>query len=178
MDAQLPTIRRQLIRMVLLTSAAVLVVTIAALFAHELITFRETSRQQLGTLGKAIAANSTAALAFDNADDAVGVLQAFEADEHIQSAALYDAHGALFAVYPAGTPAGAFPRQPAHTDETFRFDGDYLVGFQPVSEGGERLGTLYVRSDLRALDARERFYAEIVAMTLLASGALAYLISR
>jgi signal transduction histidine kinase/ActR/RegA family two-component response regulator/HAMP domain-containing protein len=178
MDAQMPTIRRQLIRMVLLTSGAVLVLTIAALFAHELLTFRETSRQQLGTLGKAIAANSTAALAFDNADDAVSVLQAFEADEHIQSAALYDQHGALFAVYPEGTPANAFPRHPAYTDATFRFDGEYLVGFQPVSEGGRRLGTLYVRSDLRAIDARERFYAGIVAITLLASGALAYVISR
>lgn len=93
-------IRRQLIRMVLMTSAAVLFLTISSLFAYEFVTFRQTSMQQLGTLGKAIAANSTAALAFDNADDAESVLTAFEADEHIVGAALYDQRGQLFAVYP------------------------------------------------------------------------------
>ena len=69
--------------------------------------------QQLGTLGKAIAANSTAALAFDNADDAESVLTAFEADEHIVGAALYDQRGQLFAVYPKGTPLSAFPQRPS-----------------------------------------------------------------
>jgi signal transduction histidine kinase/ActR/RegA family two-component response regulator len=178
MSAQSTPIRTQLIRMVLLTSAAVLLLTTASLFAYEFLTFRETSRQQLGTLGKAIAANSTAALAFDNADDAESVLTAFEADEHIVGAALYDAHGELFAVYPRGTPANTFPQRPAANVSSFTFEGGHLVGFQPVMEGKRRLGTLFVSSDLQAIDARVRFYGGIVALTILASGLLAYLISR
>jgi signal transduction histidine kinase/ActR/RegA family two-component response regulator len=171
-------IRTQLIRMVLLTSAAVLLLTTSSLFAYEFLTFRQESREQLGTLGKAIAANSTAALAFDNADDAENVLSAFEADVHIVGAALYDAHGKLFAVYPKNTPVSAFPQQPAAGDTNFTFEGAHLVGFQPVMEGERRLGTLFVRSDLRAINARVRFYGLIVALTIMASGLLAYLISR
>ena len=178
MNTQPTPIRRQLIRMVLLTSAAVLLLTVSSLFAYEFVTFRQASQQQLRTLGKAIAANSTASLAFDNADDAESVLTALEADEHVVAAALYDRQGALFAVYPKGTAAGVFPQQPGTADATFRFEGNHLEGFQPVMQGSRHLGTLFVRSDLRAIDTRVRFYAGIVALTLLASGLLAYLISR
>ncbi|MEJ1963084.1 MAG: ATP-binding protein [Gammaproteobacteria bacterium] len=171
-------IRRQLVRMVLLTSGAVLLLTVSSLFAYEFITFRQESRQQLGTLGKAIAANSTAALAFDNADDAEDVLEAFEADEHIVAAALYDAAGNLFAVYPKGTPATALPRESRKSQAQFSFERTHLEGFQPVMEGKRQLGTLYVRSDLKGIDARVRFYLGIVGVTILASGLLAYLLSR
>jgi nitrate/nitrite-specific signal transduction histidine kinase len=71
-----------------------------------------------------------------------------------------------------------FPQRPGAPETTFRFEGDHLVGFQPVMQGKRRLGTLYVRSDLRAIDTRVRFYGGVVALTLLASGLLAYLISR
>jgi signal transduction histidine kinase/ActR/RegA family two-component response regulator len=178
MNAQPTPIRQQLIRMVLLTSAAVLLLTTSSLFAYEFVTFRQASQQQLATLGKAIAANSTAALAFDNADDAEGVLAALEADEHIVGAALYDQLGDLFAVYPKGTSSSAFPQRPGASETNFRFEGNHLIGFQPVMQGTRRLGTLFVRSDLRALDTRVRFYGGIVALTLFASGLLAYLISR
>ena len=164
--------------MVLLTSAAVLLLTVSSLFAYEFVTFRQASQQQLRTLGKAIAANSTASLAFDNADDAESVLTALEADEHVVAAALYDREGALFAVYPKSTAADAFPLRPDTGDAVFRFEGNHLEGFQPVMQGNRRLGTLFVRSDLRAIDTRVRFYGGIVAITLLASGLLAYLISR
>src|SRR6185436_20816016 len=100
MSAGSTPIRGQLNRMVLLTSAAVLLLTVSSLFAYEFVTFRQTSKEQLATLGKAVAANSTAALAFDNSDDAEGVLTALEADQHIVDAALYDRQGELFAVYP------------------------------------------------------------------------------
>jgi signal transduction histidine kinase/ActR/RegA family two-component response regulator len=164
--------------MVLLTSGAVLLLTVSSLFAYELLTFRETSRQQLGTLGKAIAANSTAALAFDNAEDAETVLTAFEADEHIVAAALYDSGGKLFAVYPKGKANDTFPAEPEKGATAFRFEGSHLTGYQPVMEGDRRLGTLFVQSDLREINERMRFYGGLVALTILGSGLLAYLISR
>ena len=178
MDKRATSLRGQLIRMVLLTSAAVVLLTVSSLFAYELVTFRQTSRQQLGTLGKAIAANSTAALAFDNADDAETVLTAFEADQQIVGAALYDATGALFAVYPKGTPSTEFPAQVQAGPATFRFEGSNLVGYQPVMENGRRLGTLFVQSDLREMSKRMRFYGGLVALTILGAGLLAYIISR
>jgi signal transduction histidine kinase/ActR/RegA family two-component response regulator len=178
MSAPRTSIRRQLMRMVMLTSAAVLLVTVSSLFAYEWLTFRQESRQQLGTLGRAIAANSTAALAFDNAEDAGDVLAAFEADEHIVGAALYRQHGELFAVYPQGTPVSQFPERLTRTPAAYRFEGAHLVGFQPVVEGGRHLGMLFVRSDLTAIHQRVQFYAGIVGLTIAAAAVLAYFMSR
>jgi signal transduction histidine kinase/ActR/RegA family two-component response regulator len=177
-SAQAPPIRRQLIRMVLLTTAAVVLLTTATLFAYDFVTFRQANRQQLDTLGRVIAANATAALAFDNSDDAESVLTAFEADRHIVSAALYDNGGRLFAVYPKGTPASRFPVRPEDGRPPYRFEASHLIGFLPVSEGGRRLGTLLVRSDLRAINDRIRVYGGIVVVLIAGSALLAYLISR
>ncbi len=151
-----PAIRRQLIQMVLLTSGAVLLLTVTCLFAYDFLTFRQTSQRQLDTLGRAIAANSTAALAFNNSDDAQTVLSAFEVDPHITHAALYRLDGVRFAVYPSNAAAGEFPAQLKPEGTGFRFGRSDLVGILPVIEGQRRMGTLFVQSDLGAIYDRMR----------------------
>src|SRR6185436_13233000 len=128
------SIRHQLVRMGLLTSGAVLLLTAACFFAYETFTFRQSLREQVDILSKAIATNSTAALAFSNHEDAEEVLQAFAADPHIVAAALYDHDGKLFASYPGGV-AGSIPRKLQDTRAGHRYEGEYLTGIQPVEEG-------------------------------------------
>jgi signal transduction histidine kinase/ActR/RegA family two-component response regulator len=169
-------IRRTLMRMIFLSSGAVLAVTTTAFCAYEFMTFRQSSVQQLQILSQAIASNSTAALAFDNADDASMVMDAFRADPHIVAAALYDARGRVFATYPRGLPAARFPARPGAPG--YSFGRAELVGFQPVAEGSRRLGTLFVESDLGAMYARMQLYAFIVFLVIGISLPLAYLISR
>src|ERR1700679_2706073 len=134
------SIRSRLTRMLLLSSCAVLAITSTAFCAYEFLTFRESSVRQLEILSEAIASNSTAALAFDNAEDAAGVLGAFSADPHIVAAALYDAHGKLFATYPRGLPAERFPSRAGATG--YALSRAELTGFQPGAEGWSRLGAL------------------------------------
>jgi signal transduction histidine kinase/ActR/RegA family two-component response regulator len=177
MNASSPAIRRQLIQMVLLISGAVLLLTVTALFAYDFVTFRQTSQRQLDTLGRAIAANSTAALAFDNPDDARTVLSAFEVDPHVVHAALYRLDGTLFAVYPSKARGGVPPLLRAEATG-FRFERGALIDVLPVSEGSRRMGTLFLQSDLRAIYERIRLYAGIVALVVCASAALAYALSR
>ncbi|HEX4023206.1 MAG TPA: ATP-binding protein [Steroidobacteraceae bacterium] len=176
MAAASPTIRRTLMRMIFLSSGAVLALTIASFCTYELVNFRQSSVQQLRTLSRAIATNSTAALAFDNPADAATVLAAFRAEPHIVAAALYDAGGRLFATYPRGLPAASFPSHPGPMG--YAFGHSRLTGFQPVVEDSQRLGTLFVQSDLEAMYARLRLYALIAALVIAASLPLAYLISR
>src|SRR6267142_3799053 len=92
-------IRRTLMRMIFISSGAVLAVTTMAFCSYEFLTFRQSSIQQLQILSRAIASNSTAALAFENAEDAASVLTAFKSDPHIVAAALYDTKGNVFAKY-------------------------------------------------------------------------------
>src|ERR1700730_16440262 len=169
-------IRRTLMRMIFISSGAVLAVTTTAFCGSEFLTFRQTSVQQLQILSQAIASNSTAALAFDNADEASVVLGAFKADPHIVAAALYDAQGKAFATYPHGLAAARFPARPAAL--VYSLGRTELIGFQPVAEGSRRLGTLFVESDLGAMYARIRLYALIVLLVIGISLPLAYLISR
>jgi signal transduction histidine kinase/ActR/RegA family two-component response regulator len=176
MPARSIPIRSTLMRMIFFSSGAVLAVTTTAFCAYEFLTFRQSSTQQLQILSQAIASNSTAALAFDNADDAAVTLTAFKADPHIVAAALYDAHGKTFATYPRGLPAEHFPVRPGAPGYTF--ERGELIGFQPVEEGSRRLGTLFVESDLGAMYARVRLYTLIVFLVIGISVPLVYLISR
>jgi signal transduction histidine kinase/ActR/RegA family two-component response regulator len=169
-------IRRILMRMIFLSSAAVLAVTTTAFCTYEFVTFRQSSTQQLQILSQAIASNSTAALAFQNADDASVVLAAFKADPHIIAAALYDAQGKMFATYPQGAAAARFPTRPGAPGYTL--GRTELIGFQRVAEGSKQLGTLFVESDLGAMYARIRLYALIVFLVIGISLPVGYLISR
>ena len=81
-------IRRKLMAIMLLTSGLVLLLTCAAFLGYELLTFRATAVRELSTIGQIVAANSTAALAFRNSDDAREVLAALKAEPSIVAATL------------------------------------------------------------------------------------------
>jgi signal transduction histidine kinase/ActR/RegA family two-component response regulator len=169
------SIRRSLMRMIFLTSGVVLLVTSTGFCTYELLTFRQSSIQQLEILSRVIASNSTAALAFDNADDAASVLSAFKADPHIVAAALYDVHGKVFATYPQGLSE---EKLPARTGTGYLFSRSALTGFQPVVEGSKQLGVLFVESDLNAMYARIKLYGLILVLVAAIAVSLAYLVSR
>jgi signal transduction histidine kinase/ActR/RegA family two-component response regulator len=169
-------IRRILMRMIFLSSGVVLAVTSAAFCTYEAVTFRNANIEQLQTLSKVIASNSTAALAFDNSEDATAVLTALKANPHIVAAALYDAQGEVFATYLHGLPAS---RLPAHLGAPgYGFEHGALIGIQPVAQGSQQLGTLYVESDLGAMYTRATLYGLIVLLVTASALSVAYLISR
>ncbi len=169
-------IRRKLMTIILLTSGVVLSLTCVSFFAYEFLTFRQVTVQQLSTLGEIIAANSTAALAFDNQDDAKEVLAALKAEPHIVGACLYDKERRLFSKYPDILPADAFPAAPG--EDGYRFESSHLVAFHPVVQGGKRLGTLYLKSDMEAMYERFRRYGGISILVIVLSFVVAYALSR
>lgn len=171
-------IQRKLMVLMLGTSVLVLVLTCTAFLGYDIYAFRQSSVRQLATLGDIVATNSTAVLAFDNAEDASEILGALKAERHIRTAALYDKRGRLFARYPAGWPDAEFPAAPQ--DDGYRFGGGYLAGFTPVvqAKGSQRLGTLYLQSDMEAMYDRLRLYGGIAALIAVVLSLLAYVLSR
>jgi signal transduction histidine kinase/ActR/RegA family two-component response regulator len=169
-------IRRRLMRMLLLTSGLVILFSSALFVTYDVMTFRQSVVQQLEILGSAIARNSTAALAFQNADDARGVLDAFSSNPHIVGAALYDESGALFAAY----RVDSIPRLTAEqvAVRAYRFEGGYAVGYEPVMLDGQRLGTLFVRSDLSAIDDRIWLFVIITGLVIGLSALVAWIIAN
>ena len=170
-------IRRKLIASMLLTCMVVVALMQGAFFVYNLFVLQKTTAQQLSTLGEITAANSTAALAFENQRDAQEILDGLKAERHIVAAAIYDGDGRVFVRYPQTLVPNEFP--PVPDTSGYHFDKSYLEGFEPIAEHDRRLGTLYLKFDIGIVE-REWLSGSlgislaVVALVLL----VAYLLSR
>jgi signal transduction histidine kinase/CheY-like chemotaxis protein len=176
MQANTRPIRRTLMSVILLTCGALLAISASGFFTYEYLTFRQVTLRNLQILGRAIAANSTAALAFDNPDDAREVLSAFKAQPHVIAARLYLNDGRLIASYPDG--ARAPKAAPPLGSAGYRFEGGILRGVQPVVQGDRQMGTLYLESDLGEIYEHFQLFVALGAVFILVCGAATYLSSR
>jgi signal transduction histidine kinase len=169
-------IRKKLTALLLLISSVVLLLTSAAFVTYEVAAFRQTTLKNLSTLGRVIAANSTASLAFANQADAKEILSALRAESHVVAAALYDKDGRLFSRYPATLRDDALPAAPER--DGYRFEHGYVIGLEPVAEtGNPRLGTLYLQSDMKAVSHTLRLSAAIAAGVMAISLLMAYFLA-
>jgi len=158
----------------LLTSSAVLLLTCMAFITYEIITLRKGMMQGYTTRAEIIAANSSAALAFQNEADATDVLSALKTDRRIIMACIYDDKGKVFARYPANALADAFPALPGKSG----YRAGHLAVFSSVIEGERKLGTVYLQSNLSSLTERYHAYGWLAAAIIIGSISVAYLLSR
>src|SRR2546422_7187694 len=170
-------IKQKLTTMLVLISGLVLLLTSAAFAGYQYWSLRSATRDALAVRGRIIAANSTASLAFANVADAREILSALRADRHIVAAVLYDKSGHVFAAYPAGVAGDVVPAAPG--PDGYRFERGLLIGFQPVEEAGsQRLGTLYLASDLGVVYDAFRLSGVIGLAVMAVALVAAYLLSR
>lgn len=169
-------IQKKLMRGIAIISGVILLVTCTTFFIYEFYKFRQTTKERLSTIGKIISANGTAALAFNRQKEAKEILASLKTEPHIVAACFYNKEGNFFAQYPLGINITAFPVKPE--SEGYRFSNSHLEGFEPVVEGTKRLGTLYLKSDLKDMNERFRLYGVIATSAAVLSFLLAYLLSR
>lgn len=163
-------------RIVLITSGVVVLLTCVAFIGYQYYEFRQNARNQLSTLGEIIAANSTAALAFDDKDAAVEILQALKAEKHIVAACLYDTSGNIFARYPDTIGVSDLPLHPGRY--AYQYKGTFLEGFQPVVQAHAEVGTLYLQSDLKVIYETFFRYAAIGLLIFVLAVIAAYILSK
>jgi signal transduction histidine kinase len=169
-------IRKKLIRVILLISSAVLLLTCSIYFIYDFITYRQLMVRQMSILGGIISSNSTAALAFEDAGEAKEILSAVRADPHIVSAILLDKDGKLFCRYP-DTDADTLVPVTAQS-RSYYFKESHLEGFEPVMQGKRLLGTLYLKSDMGAMYDRFVVYSVLVIFMIGLALLLAYFLSK
>ncbi|HKR05753.1 MAG TPA: ATP-binding protein [Bacteroidia bacterium] len=169
-------IQRKLMSVILLTCLTVLVLMVSAYIILEYYSFRKAAQNNVLTLGRVLASNSSAALAFDSPKDANEILNALKANPHIVEACLYDIDGEIFAKYPVNAPSGNFPS--AIQFEGYRFDKGYISGFNAVMQEDKKLGTLYLKSDMEEMYAQLRHYGLIGLLLIAGSLILAYMLSK
>ena len=175
-------IRRKLTLVTALASGTALLLTSVAFLLFDRASFEEALVRRLRTVGEVTAWSGAPAVVFRDPDSARTTLGALRSEPEVIYAAFYDRDGALFAHYlradaAAVTPPGrlevAQPEAPAHAIE-----GGALVVLSPVMLGGDRAGTLVIRSALRERSARALRFATIAAMVFGAALLLALLVGR
>lgn len=170
------SIKTKLTTVIMVTSSIALMLACAGFLTYDLISFRRAMQHDLATLANMIATNSTAALTFSDEQAANEVLSALWAKPHITAACIYDKNGLPFARYHSAHRAdAAFPSMPEADGYAFR--NAQLIQFHSIMLNNEKIGTIYLASDLAEFDARVTRYAYIVLAILCMSGLVAFLLS-
>jgi signal transduction histidine kinase/DNA-binding response OmpR family regulator len=177
------SIKQKLTLIIMLTSTVALIVASLAFAFNGAAAARDQKVEDLTTTARIIGSNCIAALSFAGMSegaprDAEKTLAALKGNPQIISAAIYDRDGAQFATYARGAQGGdpgAVPAAPGK--DGHRFEGGQVTLFEPIVDGRERLGTLYVRSEIETLFDLLRQYAGIVLVILLVSSLIALVLS-
>jgi signal transduction histidine kinase/CheY-like chemotaxis protein len=171
------SIKRKLTLLAMLTSGIAVVLSSASFLVYDLVTFRTLLSQDLQTEAEIVAYNSAAAMAFNDIAAANVQLSSLTAKSDLVKAVLYDDHGSVFAHY--SRPGELVTPAPPFTSNRprYRFTGDHMEVYSDVALSGERLGTLFLQSDMRRWNTRARQYAGILAIFVLLSGLLSWVVS-
>jgi signal transduction histidine kinase/CheY-like chemotaxis protein len=169
------SIREKLVTIVMSTTLAALAVSVGTVVAYDLRSYQHSLRNDLSTQADLVGHMTSSALAFDDPRLARENLALLSSRPSVRAAAIYDDQGALFASYLAPGETAAFPAHPpqrppsaSRPGQAYLKEGDNLSLFKPISENGDLLGTVYLRSENQLL-ARMRDYLFIcVGVTLLA----------
>jgi signal transduction histidine kinase len=146
-------IRQKLTMIILVTSVTAMLLLGVTFLGYEFFTVRQATVRQLATLGQITAANSTAALAFDNPSDEKEILAALKAEPHIVAACIFDRSGQIFSKFPEDISDRLLQIKPEA--DGYRILNSYIEGYEPVAQGGNgRLGTLYIKFDTGAVMAQ------------------------
>ena len=143
--------------------------------------------EELSSIAQVLAANTTAALTFEDAGSAYETLSALAAKPQITGAFIYRRDGSLFAAYPRAAAAAPPKRVGALTyDSGASFSAGQLQVIEPVLLDTERIGSIHLVDDLRNLETAKRrilllgssVFACSLLFGLLLAGRMQRIISR
>jgi len=170
------SIQRKLTLLAMLTSSIAVVVSSASFLIYDLLTFRQVLSQDLMTQAQIVAYNSAAAMAFKDEAAAKVTLSGLTAKDDIVAAVLYTTNGKMFAHYfRQKYPAPSVPERLPESGS--RLTDNYIEVFSDVTLRGERIGTLFLQSDMQRWNRRASQYAGILGTFLVISGLVAWLVS-
>lgn len=170
------SIRRKMMLIAVVTSGVASLLACVAFASYELFVFRTGMTRDLETQAQVIEANTTAALTFNDPRSAGETLVALKAKPHIVSACIYTRDGRVFARYlRSGRGAGRIPSSPR--PDGYQFSGDDLELFHGIFLESERVGTVYIQSDLQELYTRLLRYLGIIIVVMGTSSFIAFTLS-
>jgi signal transduction histidine kinase/ActR/RegA family two-component response regulator len=153
------SIKHKLTFIFLLTSAVAVLVTNLSLLLYEKNTAQQRQINNLMVQAQIIGSNSTAALIFNDRRAAEEILSALKAAPEITHAAIYTSNNSIFAGYRRPDVKTALSPD-LSPEENLHFGSDHVDFFHNITLNGKKIGTLYIRAELKA------FYSYMTAYAL------------
>ena len=170
------SVRRKLMLISMTITMASLLLAAVAFITSDRLYAKKTVVDSLNTMASMIAANSSAAMLFGDADAALETMGFLKSQKQIQAGVLYAKDGTAFASYRHESFHGEVPK-PTRSHTSISFNDTYAQVFRPVIYKGDLIGLVYLRSDITAIHDRLSWFLGIVAAVLAASLLLAFALS-
>ena len=174
---------RKLIAIGVSTTATTVLAACIAIVAYDIGSSRASLLRELELLADVVGANSTAALAFGDANTATEILSAVAANRHIVTAAIRLPDGSIFARYSRDGRPSSFADEHAAvvvgTPVWHLWTDRHLALARPIRLRQDVVATIVVTSDTKEIEARALQFGSIVLCVLVGAIGIAFaLISR
>ncbi len=161
-------IKRKLMIIIMITTAAALLLCGAGIVTFDLFLFRGYLERDLNALAGIIADNSTGSLTFNDSKSATETLSALRARPHLVSACILRPDGTVLAEY--ARSGGEAKCSPGGGREEINIS-------HPIMLDDRRIGTLLLEYDLEEMTERVKLYGATVIAFVLISSLIAFLLS-
>lgn len=184
------SITQKLTAIMMLGCGIILLLASATFTVTEIFSFRHSLLDKTASLAQVIGTNTVIPLIFKDSQTAEEILKSLAAEHHIRQAYIFDHTSKPFAHYESeqapgtamdsGAPMAPCSKLPVtvkswHRQHCFTFE--HLALFQPIFYQGEKIGLVYIQSDLGDLYSRLSRYALGTLLLLGVFIAVAYAVS-
>src|SRR4029077_422628 len=165
------SISKKLTLMNVVVSAVALLLASGGICAYDLYSFRTDLVRNVSMQAQIIGDNTVSALLFNDPHSAEKTLSALRANPNLMYAQIYTRDGQPFARYwrDGANESSALPIIPQGQIQNHWFTDGNLGLARSIIFQGKPTGTVYIRSDLGAINDRLKSYALIVVVVLLVS---------
>jgi|SRR5438477_3102715 len=170
------SIGRKVTVIILSVTAVSLLLACSVMVSYDLVVYRRAIVTNASTLADMVADNSTAALTFGDEKSAQDVLRSLRTQPHITAACLYTLDGKTFAIYLRDKDSSFSPPPPRPSGNFF--ENGRMLQFHTIRLGKDSIGTVYLESDFSEMRARLRTYPVAIALTIVISSVVAFLLAR
>lgn len=153
-------IKRKFLYLGLAVILVAIVFLVIVLSLYEVYKVRKSLINNLTIMSKMVAGQSTAAIVFNDRQNAQEILQTLVASPNILYAAIFKKNGELFAEYRASR-SESFEIDKSFQRYAYEFSSKYLSITVPVYLDKEEIGYVYIRSNLN------EFYKGLISQILL-----------
>ncbi|WP_040334151.1 ATP-binding protein [Candidatus Magnetobacterium casense] len=169
------SIRQKLMKISMLAVCIALLLAGTLLIATEIIVFRQSLIERIGVMVETIGTNTTASLTFNDPKTAEETLYSLKSAPHVTCAVLYNRDDKVLALYNRDV-SGMDCSHHQIRQYDYHMGLNHLDVFHRIMLDNEIVGTLYMKSDIREIYHRIKWYVVTILIVTMLSIATAFLI--